>query len=682
MIDILFKQVFFQLAYLRNNIFYHVANDINYNTVAYEYCYDVGWMIKNNHLKLLVYKLKNNEYLYFDDHAMELMYEINDLDLFVQCYKRSLTDYTTIVINPNQSKEYSDHPLIQAAYKRNHSVVHYLLQQQDKQQLYKSMNSYDELDFLALVIKMADIELCRFSLKHIKVLAEERFYVNAIQTKDIEIIRLVFDAPRKHSFKMDHSRAKLLILAMDTLDLEIFILVRHYIQDTTKSFLSIFRKEELLFTEDILWELVDRAVRSFSLFKYMTENFNLVFISQLNTRNCRHPFMDAVKYQQKDVIDYLIKHGLAQDQHIKMMASAALTYGHFDLYAFIQQSFNLPFTPLPSGFTFSDKQNLSNEKLNYLFQTLSFSIRKQDVYSSINVSTDLFKYIFNKSDTEFRKDKEFIDSILKRAISKSNSEIIIFLYQQGICLDSLWKSFESFSWDQSQPLQFIDTLLNNLPSIGKPTGNLFGNTSKFQDLLAQNHDFKLFKKMYDRFHQSLDSNYLFKTAAGTCRIQTIKYIHNKSICGVCEIDKKNMHNLFYISLHKGYLSILKFIGENYIVDKENDVSFENIIESLFYSLIKNNNLNCIKYLLDDINSFKYILRVVSIRQLFSALSNRSNLLMIKYFFDHPDYIIPQTFIDDDISDYHKLVYFYFCKDKPNGPIRQYLEKEKKIPMTY
>jgi len=642
MIDILFRKVFNQL-YLRTNIFYHVKNDINCKAIQYHCCYDVDWLIKTNNIELLKYKLKNNEYLYFNQSARKTIYQLkDDIDVFIQCYKRLEIVYG---IDTHQSIHEED-PLMLAAINKNNQLLLYLIREGNL------MNESNVTRCLEYVLKMADEELCRECLKYLKYIENDFLYLYAIYTNNLEIIKMIFCKERKKGdgyLQFPSFIEQLLTEAMETGNIYIFIYIRNCIDN-----LMVGKKS--IYNDNLLSKLLVKSIKSLEMFKYMFEccvcsndtlgisnTFNIdvkQFSKLISTEFTKYqnPFTMAASLGKKDIIQYSIDKGIINDKkYIETIALISLKHCQFEIYELIQNAFNIPLTSVPSTFKFKniDKLPTSIEQVLYIFEVLQQPVDESDLITSSMVSTDSFKYIYQRLDNQNQLQHQSlpISDIFNSALSQSNFEIPLFLFEQGICLDLIWSylvviPISNHNNNNYNIIKFIKTICTINP-INYLNGSLIPALMNF---IVNSNDFNLFKVLFDIVYpiaillkKSTDIIFqkIFIKAVESNRIQVVKYLHKHGINLVGDID-----GIMLQVAATGSLSMLKFVHENY---QQSSIKNTSVIENSFINSILNNHLNCVEYLAPFFNyNMSSMLN-------YSFANDPPQLSITKFLFQHPQF---------------------------------------------
>jgi len=633
--DILFRTVFNQI-FIRKSIFYHVENDIDCKSIKYKYCYHLEWLIRNNHIELLRYKLKNNEYLYIDSNSQRI-YQIKDETLFKQCFLRV----------KERIKNYSfgkDDPLTLAAQNQNYHAFKYLFEVE------KYCNGIVDNEqasyFLGLVIKMGDIDLVKKCLGYIKVITSHLPFTCAIGTRDVEMIKLLTDLPKKEYVEMlmlVQNYNKILKAAMSTLDIGIFEMVRKFIEDSNVN--KEYSKDQLL-----LWQLLDISTKSLETFRYMADNFDISFISNVITpprllKIPLHPFCSAVSYGRKDIILYLSNKGLTKNIHVESMASTALLDGNLDIYEFISNTFKRSQTLVPMGFSFEKMKYppLSvTKELKYIFEVLKVPVNEHDLVTAATISLDVFKYIYEllKPDLSIFNKLYIVERIFQTAITNGRLDIITYMYQQGVTLNSVWIHIWSISNADKDPInviKFLNTLI-----IAEPLESNHLTRANIPMILKCTvmHNFKVFKYLFELLYKYARNDkemiiQILLKAAQSGRIKAIKYIYENPMI---QFNRDNSE-VIKTAVTNNQSKIVSYLLNNHSTKElKKDLSLNAYI---IIEAINNNDLQCVECLVPLFieNPNKYsTLPLTS----YLTISYHGNLLIIRYLLSKPEH---KDFVD-------------------------------------
>ncbi|KAF2074798.1 hypothetical protein CYY_003901 [Polysphondylium violaceum] len=608
--DRLFKEVF-QNAFLRKKIFYQVANDVNCKTRSYKYCFDVYWLLRKKYYSLLQLKLKHNEYLTFNKQAQELIFQLQDTNLFIECYKRLNFSSCGQVDSAN-----SVALLINAARGRNRGNIYYFLEKIN----YKFSRSMILLQYL---VEMNDVPLVREYLKQTKYVEDEIPFYLAIETKNTEMIKLIFDAPRKdYGIKVfEKHRERLLTKAMASGDINIFNMVRNYVDEAASSFFS-FKKANVLANDQILLSRVfNTSIRSTNTMKYMIENYGASVISRENM------FILVATHGCRESVEYLIDSKiLTKETYCEVMAKTLLCYGHFQLHEFLQIKFNLPFVPAPKDFNYFRMLNptKSLDEVKYIYETLKVFPRFDDLEKSASISLDIFKYIFHLFDpATVVADETLVNSIVTKALTNNHFDIIIFLFQNGITR-SVWGRLESLPI--SQTIYFIQQCFKLCTPSPQHVPHLLETLGKF---IQFNSDFKMFKTLFNEIYPFVDDKKLFYgsclcPAARAGRLKVIKFFFDNGL----KPDQKSVFPIVLESARGGSLVVLKYILEKSYQDTQEIMNQMTSDSSILMNAIANDNLDCLEYLIPMFPpNFS-----IPTYSLASSLGSSGNLFMIKYLY--------------------------------------------------
>ncbi|KAF2071622.1 hypothetical protein CYY_007070 [Polysphondylium violaceum] len=612
--------VFFN-NYIRKNIFYQVKYDVNYKTRDYENCFDVEWMVEENLIELLKLKLKGNERLVFHrEDGKSCIFKIKELDVFIQCFQRILKVSQKRFIDTNIK------PLLCAARYDNLDALKYLIEKQG----YKISYCSHPTLLLEYFTKRGDVALVREYLAQVKYVVSKDPFLNSIDSKNIDLIKLVFNAPRKREAKsyFENDAIKILVRAMESLDLEVFTLIRKYIEKSiSKGFLAI---------HSILWQLFSSSTKSFHTFKYMIDNFDLSFTSLLPhpyTLNC-HPFERVVSYGNKNSLKYLMDSCIdVTDHHLQRMSRAALIHGHFELYQFLEKFYNI-LSPLHIDFQVSQMSPdipLSIDKLKYLYETLKVVPDIKDLERAVRNqdSVDVYKYIHERLNLSYTSDLYYQTS-LTRSLELCKFEIPLFIYQKGVKGEFVWTILTSLK-PTSQTFDFIQQLLK----LSRPNNNhihiFIATLHKF---IKATSDFRLFKGLFhiiEPMVNALDKNNfiieILYNASKACRYQIVKYL--------CQ-DEDRFKLEVYINLvehaaENGSIQIIKYIIENYF-DQEAKLFLSSKTNILEKAILKQ-HLDCVQYLMPMYSHLPQI----PLPSILNNIALLDNILMIEYLCSIPQF---------------------------------------------
>lgn len=632
MMDDLFNQIFFKHVYIRNEIYYHVVNDANCKIVKYKYCYGASWLIRNRYFKLLKYKLKNGEYVLFDIYGRDYIFKIkDDIDLFVQCFENISHVYGFSASHRS--------PLPIAVANGNKDAFKYLVEKG-----YSVPNIDHQSLFLENAIKMVDIDIVQYFITNAKYIQTESVYYMVLDTNNIDLIKMVFDAPRraqaKDVFTISHQRDKLLLHSMSTLDIEIFKLVLEHIKK-----LNLFsNKRNLLKDYGLFRPLFYISVCSYDTCKYMMDNFSVDLLKEYEIQRptTHNPFINAAEHGQKLVIEnILLKRFKLPDKQIQLqMALKALLNGHLNLYEFIQNTFNQPISPAPIDFSYFKMKDppISLNKLEYIFETLKTTIVKGDLEVSSSLHSDTFIYLHQRS-SNVELDYNSVDKIIYNAMQNNHLDIVLYLYQQGIDISRVYSHLSEIKTISFHSTQFVIKIFKLLPPNLTHSQNIIVLVHNY---IRYSREFNLFKTLFDSISHLFIDN---KTILNHCYTQAIRYGRLKVIQYCFEnFYKPDVPTcVAYINTGalSGNLSVIKYILDSYdsttndtsTEKKENNLklSISNNTNILF-NTIGNNHLQCFKYLLPFYNNNFTNIPFVSLSEL---LGSQGNLPIIEYLYKIP-----------------------------------------------
>ncbi|KAF2069277.1 hypothetical protein CYY_009404 [Polysphondylium violaceum] len=591
--DDLFRQIFFNPT-LNENIFHHVVHDVNYRTINYKYCLNFSWLIKNQYFELLRTKSNNDEYILLYQERKKDIFKITDLELFILCFKMIRDVYN------NSSMEIG--ALEYCAKYNNWNVVKYLINQK-----YAFKSGF----FLECAAAKGNQSMVKLFCQHAKVSLRSQAFLNAVSSRDRDIVGMVFKHFREEfNRQLLQDREDILVAAMETGDLELFKIVKNQFK---RSF--TFYRLRTIFHKPLLWRLYGASMKNFDTYKYLYEHFgtslnpNAAKTGSTNispskaVEKCSaatsaspsatiHPFVFAATHGSDDIIQHAMEKKLINKNtmSIAALSEAALLNGHFDLYKTICKNYNSSITPSTAHLGKMSSLPTSIDQVIYMVENLRLPYCKYSIQRSASHSTEIFKYLYEKSfgQWEFSSDLSFINHIIAQGYKENNIEVIHYLSDKGVCFanSNLWSDLVKL--DPNQCYKLLYTLF----SIQPPTYSDLPLLIKALEYFSQHsRNVNVFKLVYHQVvhelsYDPLDLSQLLSLAAKGGRLQTFIFLFQQ---GVRPYGMDYLKLLEEASLY-GSLQIMKYIIQNYF----NTLYLNpNIIENA----IKHNHYNIIDYLI-------------------------------------------------------------------------------------
>jgi len=312
-----------------------------------------------------------------------------------------------------------------------------------------------------------------------------------------------------------------------------------------------------------------------------------------------------------------------------------LINGHFKAYKLIQHLFNLPLTPVPQYFQFRYMTNPPStiEGLDFIFETLKVQPDQYDFEKASQMNSSVtFKYLYQRYPDLSRQvisTNHKVDSIIKNALTLHNIDLVLFLHQQGVNIESAWMNLFHLPHTR-ECIQFIEILIKTTQP--QPT---YTYQQIIMDILCRFisgcSDFNLFKLLFNIVEPLINKKGTLMrciyAAIDQGRLQVIKFFFS--------IDMVPNSFLYYMIqrsfTNSGSLSILKYFISNHHQD------VMKLKESLFSSrqiqdIVVKDHLAVLDYLMAVVFVDKSI---PPFPKLSSHLGKRGDLAMIKYLYQNP-----------------------------------------------
>jgi len=608
---ILFKKVIFN-SFINKQIIYHMINDVNYRSINYKYCFNVSWLIGNSYFKLLACKLKNNEFLLLDKEKIDCVFAIKEIDLFVKCFKRfqvHFDAYGGVTCN------LTGHGVLELAIEnQNYDAFKFLFEHK-----YNFAGPF----LLEYLVKSGCLSLIKdLCTDHIVSTHPDMISITcfllAIESKRLDIVSFLFQHFQQYFSQQSlENRERILISSADSGDLDIFCKVQQYFHESV--FLFSIRKS-LVYNKEFLSKLFYNSFRSYQVYKFINDNFDLSFIQQ---ENDTHPFYSAVPNSDKEVFQKLLDtysknindYGIIED-----ICLMALICGDFDRYKLIREYFSGSLLSIPKSFRVSKMNNKSMENIKYVVEILKTPIYINDLIALAECPLHVFQFAYQHID-QSSISIFMVNRIISVVYRNRNLDILFYLSEQQVSFigSNLWSDLEELDY-----LSVDISLLKRLVLIQPPKVDDLPALAEILQRVSQiSQNIDLVKLFYEQVvnvsgDPVVDTRTCFSKAAKGGRIQTMKFLFEQ------QMTPNNFFKLLEEASAAGSLNIIKYLFENYNQPLLNGIeSNPKILEKA----ILHNHLNCVEFLLPfypkyDNLSFE-VLR---------SINEAGNLLMVKYLY--------------------------------------------------
>jgi len=377
-------------------------------------------------------------------------------------------------------------------------------------------------------------------------------FLNVVSSNNRDIVKMVFKHFRDEFNKQSvEDREHILVAAMESGDLGLFKIVKDQFK---RSF--HFYHLRTIFHKPLLWRLYGASMKNFDTYKYLYENFGASFnpnnkvnqkkVSALPTRarslttitpppsldqdqSNIHPLVYAASHGTDEIIQHAMEKNLIDKNTISIpaLSEAALLNGHFDLYKSICKNYDSPITCPTAHLSKMQNPPTNIDQVIYMVENLRLPFCKVSIQRSASHSTEIFKYLYEKSfgQWEFSSDLSFINHIIAQGYKENNIEVIHYLSDKGVCFENsnLWTDLINLDPNNCY------SLLHTLFSIQQPTYSDLPVLIKALEYFTQHStNFNVFKLVYHQVvdelsYDPLDLSQLLSLATKGGRLKTVVF---------------------------------------------------------------------------------------------------------------------------------------------------------------
>ncbi|KAF2074975.1 hypothetical protein CYY_003714 [Polysphondylium violaceum] len=529
-IDIVVRKVFND-KFLNNKIFSFIK--VQSHSKKYEQLVHVDWMINNDHIQLLKYKIIKNHYLILSPECVRFLFRIQDIDLFKLCFQR-FKDYL-----PNENYP----PILNyAAQYNNLEIIRYLLDQ-----IPNSNYSFDHTA-LEFSCKHSNLEMFDYllekstkSTKSTKSIATIEITIeclsNSLKSKNINIVEYIFQKFDNQQQQQQHQQTinqriilTFLEISCNNIDIFKFIINRY----------SVSKFDKYIYSQ---------SIGNIEVFKFLFEKYKKDWYGRIDVDSL---CLAAGVKNYIQVVEYMLANNMVSELGIKVTISHILSNGHIESFKRLNRSHDFKQYQLCLSMIPHSTVNIDTMKW---YLAIGVEISKNCIIQSCYNSFPIFQFIWKHLVTLDHIDNSKRDPRLIFNNSKNN--------------------FIDFTFD------IIDACLNS-------------NNLLVLEFIFENYNIQLQDNELDRLDWNsigkLKSLNLIKFLCNRFEIAS-SHLYQILKSSTSELNS-NMSLLFDFIFNQ--IESRKLNNNNNSTEIESN---SKIIESIFDSAISNNNLNMLKYMI-------------------------------------------------------------------------------------
>jgi len=348
-------------TYIKNQICYFIRYDVNYKTTNTQYYVDADVMIKNNHLYLLKSKLKRNEYVCSKDSRWLTDSSLisNDLDLFIQCYKR---------FAQNESLNIKTDMCAQS---NNWRAFKYIFQDCLEDRMFENLVSRNKLNF---------IKCLEFG----------------VDQGDMGLVLFVFSVDDNVFERLKTEvKERLLTKALMSGNVELFKIIRKQFEESLK--LSK-KNKQVIYHKKLLRTLVHCSKSSVDMYYYIQMEYGIQFNMKENLLcDILIPLFSRLNASERDIIIKPMLPNLSfSSKYANDLVWSTLVAGHYEVYTYVKDQYNFTFKP-PTGVNLDYIKNAfdSLDNVKFLVETVGIDYGYEE-FKIATKSTEIFNYLYDR----------------------------------------------------------------------------------------------------------------------------------------------------------------------------------------------------------------------------------------------------------------------------------------------